>query len=93
MEFRLKDTLKAMGLVKLKLIYELIEISVFFIYSFYDKILIGSKSYKMSIERFAGEILYFPNWKNEIIEKNIFIIIKHSRPDDHFVIMIQGILE
>ena len=86
------DTLKAMGLVKLKLIYELIEMSVFFIYSFYDKILIGSKSFKMSIEsRYSGEVLYFPNWADEIIEKNTFYNnVDIQVPDDHFVIMYTG---
>ena len=86
------DTLKAMGLVRLKLIYGLIEMSVSFIYSFYDKILIGSKSFKMSIEsRYSGEVLYFPNWADEIIEKNTFYNdVNIQVPDDHFVIMYTG---
>ena len=63
--------------------------SVSLIYSFYDKILIGSKSFKMSVEsRYSGEVLYFPNWADEIIEKNTFYNdVQLQLPDDHFFII------
>lgn len=86
------DTLKAMEVIKSNFVYSLIEALVSLIYRFYDKILIGSKSFKMVIERrYTGEVLYFPNWADEIIEKNLSNKkVQLQLPDDHFIIMYTG---
>ena len=86
------DTLKSLGLVKSRFLFSLIEKLVKIIYSFYDKILIGSKGYKKIIEkRFKKEIIYFPNWAEKIIEKNhLDINITNNFPKDHFIITYTG---
>ena len=86
------DTLSALGVIKSKKILNLIEFSVKHIYSFYDKILIGSKGFNEIIKnRFNGEIIYFPNWAESIIEKNIpNPLIRINFPLDSFIIMYTG---
>lgn len=86
------DTLKAMGVIKSTFVYKLVEMLVSLIYRFYDKILIGSKSFKMTVEsRYSGEVLYFPNWADEIIENNLSAEkVQLQLPDDHFIIMYTG---
>ena len=86
------DTLTALGVIKSNLILKLIESIVIFIYSFYDKILISSKGFREIIEnRFKGEIIYFPNWAESIIEKNIHNPkIITNLPLDSFIIMYTG---
>ena len=84
--------LKAMNIVSSKSLLFIISKLVQFIYSFYDKILISSNSFKETIQnRYSKEIIYFPNWAEKEIEenirtKNINIII----PKNKFVIMYTG---
>jgi len=86
------ETLRAMNIVSSKSILFTISKLVQFIYSFYDKILISSNSFKETIRnRYSKEIIYFPNWAEKEIEenirtKNMNIII----PKDKFVIMYTG---
>lgn len=86
------DTLKVLNIIRSKWILNTLELSVKFIYSFYDKILIGSKGFEGLLKkRFDGEIIYFPNWSESVIEDN-----KNSKavnldiPDNHFTIMYTG---
>ena len=66
------ETLQAVGLVKSSYIISTLEITVKWIYSKYDTILISSKSLcKIVKERFNGKIIYFPNWADKVIEDNI----------------------
>jgi len=65
------ETLQAVGLVKSSYIISTLEITVKWIYSKYDTILISSKSLcKIVKERFNGKIIYFPNWADKVIEDN-----------------------
>jgi len=86
------DTLNALGVIQSKIILKLIESIVIFIYSFYNKILISSKGFREIIKnRFKGEIIYFPNWAESIIEKNIHNPkIITNLPLDNFIIMYTG---
>ena len=86
------ETLEAMNVVNSKLILSQISKVVKFIYSFYDKILIASEGFRDIIEkRHKGEVIYFPNWAEYDIEKNIndketLINI----PKNKFIIMYTG---
>ena len=86
------DTLLALGVIKSKKILKLTESVVKYIYSFYDKILIGSKGFEEIIKkRFNGEIIYFPNWAESVLEKNIIDTeTKISFPKDKFTIVYTG---
>ena len=86
------DTLSALGVIKSKKILKLIETLVTYIYGFYDKILISSKGFKEIIRnRFKGEIIYFPNWAESTIEKNIQNPkIMTNVPSNEFIIMYTG---
>ena len=86
------DTLKSLGLIKSRFSFLLIEKLVRTIYSFYDKILIGSKGFEKIIEkRFKKEIIYFPNWAEKTIEKNLVDInINNNLPKDNFIITYAG---
>ena len=65
------ETLQAVGLVKSNYIISSLEITVKWIYSKYDTILISSKSLCNIVkERFNGKIIYFPNWADKVIEDN-----------------------
>ena len=65
------ETLQAVGLVKSSYIISTLEITVKWIYSKYDTILISSKSLCNIVkERFNGKIIYFPNWADKVIEEN-----------------------
>ena len=68
------ESLKAIGVVKSKLSLGIIEIIVRWIYSKYKVILVSSKS-MMSVvkDRYNGEIIYFPNWAENVIEQNKII--------------------
>jgi glycosyltransferase involved in cell wall biosynthesis len=51
--------------------YKVLESIVSYIYSFYDKILIGSEGFEEIIKkRYKKEIIYFPNWAEVEIEQN-----------------------
>ncbi len=86
------DTLVALNIIKSRKIFNLIEFFIKRIYSFYDSILIGSKSFEKIIQkRYDGKIIYFPNWAEKPIEKNEIldnVIIKI--PDNKFIIMYAG---
>ena len=65
------ETLTAMNIIKSKWSYLLIEKLVIWIYSTYDLILVGSKSFEPLIKkRFKNKIMYFPNWAENQIENN-----------------------
>ena len=86
------DTLSAVGVIKSKNILKLIESIVTHIYSFYDKILISSMGFKEIIKnRFKGDIIYFPNWAESVIEKNNKNPkITINLPSNEFIIMYTG---
>ena len=86
------ETLEAMNIIKSKSLLFRISQLVKFIYSFYDKILIGSKGFRDIIEkRFNNEIIYFPNWAELEIEKNINDKeIDISLPQNKFIVMYTG---
>lgn len=86
------DTLKALDIISSKWVFNSIELFVKFVYSFYDKILIGSKGFEKLVQkRFNGKIIYFPNWSESIIEDNETIkSLNLNIPDDHFTIMYTG---
>ena len=65
------ESLKAVNAIKSKFIIRIIEWFVILIYSKYNLILVGSKSLKETVSRrFNGEIRYFPNWADKVIELN-----------------------
>ena len=86
------DTLKALNIIRSKFVFNSIEFFVKFVYSFYDKLLIGSKGFEELVEkRFDGEIIYFPNWSESVIEENNKIkSLNLNIPNDHFTIMYTG---
>lgn len=86
------ETLEAMGVLKSNLFKGIILKSVKFIYAFYDKVLISSNGLKDLIrERYKGEVVYFPNWAEDVIEQNIIDTnIKIDLPKDKFIIMYTG---
>ena len=86
------ETLEAINIVKSKFVLSQISKYVKFIYSFYDKILIASEGFKDIIKRrYKGEVIYFPNWAEHDIEKNINDKdIDISLPKDKFIIMYTG---
>ncbi len=64
------QTLKAMGVIKNKILIALIEYIVKLIYKFYDRILVSSESLKLFLRSRANEnkIVFFPNWADQKIE-------------------------
>ena len=86
------ETLEAMNVIKSKSILSFISKLVQFIYSFYDKILIGSNGFRDIIEkRFKKEVIYFPNWAEKEIEDNISAKINEKIfPENKFIIMYTG---
>lgn len=86
------DTLVGLDIIKSKKIFNLIELLIKKIYSYYDSILIGSKSFEEIIQkRYNGKIIYFPNWAEKPIENNE---IKRNKvikiPQNKFIIMYTG---
>lgn len=68
------ESLKAVGVVKSQFSLCLIELIVKWIYSKYKIILVSSKSMIGVVrDRFKGEIKYFPNWAENVIEQNKII--------------------
>lgn len=86
------ETLFSLGLIKSKIINRFIKKIMSHIYSHYDSILIGSLNFKEIIEsRYNGNIQYFPNWADELIEENNSKLkVSLSIPDNHRVIMYTG---
>ncbi len=86
------DTLKNLEIIKSGILINILEYFVKCIYSFYDKILIGSHGFKEIVkERFNKEIIYFPNWAEIQIEKNLITEqINLNIPKGHFTILYTG---
>ena len=65
------ESLKAVDVIKSKFYLFVIESVVKWIYSYYHSILVGSKSVINVVKkRFDGEVIYFHNWADNVIEKN-----------------------
>lgn len=65
------ESLQAVGVVKSSYIISKLEIMVKWVYSYYDSILVSSKSLCSVVkQRFDGRIIYFPNWADKVIEVN-----------------------
>tara|TARA_B100001250_G_C19767704_1_gene775565 strand:- start:14 stop:1225 length:1212 start_codon:yes stop_codon:yes gene_type:complete len=86
------ETLEAMNIIRSRVFLTFISKFVQFIYSFYDKILIGSNGFRDIIEkRFNKEIIYFPNWAEKEIEDNIITELNEIIfPENKFIIMYTG---
>ncbi len=65
------ESLKAVNVIKSNFLISIIKSIVEFIYSKFDKILVSSKSLMDIVRsRYNGDIIYFPNWAETIIEEN-----------------------
>jgi len=86
------ETLQSLGIIKSNIILDIIKIIMKKIYTSYDLILIGSKQYMEILkQRFSGEIQYFPNWADQIIEKKSNSKkVDINVPKGHKVIMYTG---
>lgn len=86
------ETLRALNIIKTPFLFNLLESIMIFIYSFYDKILIGSKGFEEIIKkRYKKEIIYFPNWAEaEIEQNNINSKLNLKLPNEKFIIMYTG---
>ena len=86
------ETLEAMNVIRSKIVLSFISKIVQFVYSFYDKILIGSNGFRDIIEkRFNKEVIYFPNWAEKEIEDNISAQLNEIvLPENKFIIMYTG---
>lgn len=86
------ESLTAVGVITSKKSISIIESFMKLIYSFYDKVLVGSKSFEQIVKkRFSKEIIYFPNWAEQVIEnKKLFPNIKITYPKDRFIITYAG---
>ena len=85
------DTLKGIGLIKSDTLFKLIEKIIMITYSFYDLIMVGSKSFEKIIrKRFNKKIIYFPNWADNDIENPKKSPVDLSLPKNLFRIMYTG---
>ena len=85
------DTLKGIGLIKSDTLFKLIEKIIMITYSFYDLIMVGSKSFEKIIrKRFNKKIIYFPNWAENDIENPKKSPVDLSLPKNLFKIMYTG---
>ncbi len=86
------ETLRAINVIKRPILFNIIESIIVFIYSFYDKILIGSKGFEQIVKkRFVKEIIYFPNWaESEIEQNNIDFKLDLNFSKENFIIMYTG---
>ncbi len=89
------ETLSAVGVIKSKVLLKLVSKVVNYIYSKCDKILIQSKSFRNSVEKYTSKkdkILYFPNSAEKLykpVKRNGNLPIGKSLPDG-FKIMFAG---
>ena len=62
------------------------------IYSHYDKILISSKGFNKIIRsRYNGQIEYFPNWADQLVEENLDKFkATLNIPNDYRILMYTG---
>jgi len=86
------ETLVSLGILKSKMLSGIIKKIMKKIYSYYDLVLIGSKQYLNILrERYKGDIQYFPNWADQLIEENsINKKVDLKVPKDHKIIMYTG---
>lgn len=86
------ETLSSLGIIKSKIINRIIKKIMIYVYSYYDNILVGSLSFiKIIKSRYKGDIHYFPNWADQVIEENTNKLkVNLSIPDDHRIIMYTG---
>lgn len=65
------ETLEAIGVIKSNKVLGVLKIVIKHIYSFYDKLLLSSNALiKILEDRYSGEITFFPNWAEKVIEDN-----------------------
>lgn len=85
------DTLRDINLIKSPKFFKNIEKIISRVYSYYDKILVSSFSFKEIVKkRFKKEIYYFPNWADLEIENPTYDNLNLMIPDDCFKIMYTG---
>lgn len=86
------ETLQSLGIIKSNILLNIIKKYMEKIYSYYDLILISSKKFsKILKQRYNGEIQYFPNWADQIIEKKSNTTkVDFELPKDHKIIMYTG---
>ena len=86
------ESLKAVDIIKSNFFISVIESTVKMIYSKYDKILVSSDSItKVVKNRFSGDIIYFPNWAEKVIEENnVNINFKSNLNPNKFNIIYTG---
>lgn len=78
------ESLKAVSVIRSKFILYLIEIVIKWIYSKYKIILVGSRSMEEIIKaRYIGDIKYFPNWADKVVEQNKCIKDYYLNIDDN----------
>jgi glycosyltransferase involved in cell wall biosynthesis len=65
------ETLEAIGVIKSNKVLGVLKIFIKHVYSFYDKLLLSSNALiKILKDRYSGEIIFFPNWAEKVIEDN-----------------------
>ena len=86
------ETLQSLGIIKSNILLDIIKKFMKKIYSYYDLILISSKKFSEILkQRYNGEIQYFPNWADQLIEKKSNIKkVDIKVPKDHKIIMYTG---
>ena len=86
------ETLEAIGVIKSKKLIRISKTLIKCIYSFYDKLLLSSNTLiELIQERYLGEIIFFPNWAEKVIEDNQSIIsVPLLKNDKRFKIMYTG---
>ena len=86
------ETIESLGIVKSNFFLGLIKNFMTKIYSNYNVILVGSKQYIDIIKsRYKGQIQYFPNWADQLIEKKSKKKkVQINIPEDYKIIMYTG---
>ena len=86
------ETLRAVKIINSNYVFNLIEGIMKKIYSSYDLVMTGSKSFEEIIrKRYSGEIIYFPNWAEDVIERQkMDLHFKLEIPKNKFIIMYTG---
>ena len=86
------ETIESLGIVKSNFFLGLIKNFMTKIYSNYNVILVGSKQYiDIIISRSKGQIQYFPNWADQLIEKKSKKKkVQINIPEDYKIIMYTG---
>ena len=74
------QSLKALNIIVNKKALRLLEFIIKWVYRYYDKILISSKSFKNIVENRVerSKVVYFPNWADLTIEKSLKEKIKNN---------------